>query len=105
MSVWGATSRTILKELNTSPKEKRSRSGPPKRPADTQEPDRKAVSNPALAASLAVNPSQTAGITMNSGADNNARRRSGGVMGVSSKFSVWSKKALGQHGPAISMNG
>src|ERR1019366_2295037 len=70
----------MLKESNISPKEIRSRSGPPRRLAATQEPERKAVLKPAAAESLALSPSHTAGMTTKPGSANRARKRSGGVM-------------------------
>src|SRR5580658_6521190 len=79
----------MLKESYIPPKEIRSRSGPPRRLAATQEPERKAVLNPAVAESLALRPSHTAGMTTKPGSANSVRRRSGGVMtGPSSKSSA-----------------
>src|SRR4051812_12171085 len=71
----------MTKLSNISPKEIRSRSAPPSRLAAQQEPERKAVLNPAAAVILALSPSQTAGITMKPGSASRARRRSGAVMG------------------------
>src|ERR1700691_6036111 len=70
----------MLNESNISPKESKSRSGPPNRPAATHDRERKAFLKPAPAASLALSPSHTAGITTKPGSDNTARRRSGGFM-------------------------
>src|SRR5690242_8612959 len=67
----------MLKESNISPNETRSRSGPPRRLAATQDPDRKAVLKPAAQLSLAVIPSQTAGMATKAGSASSARRRSG----------------------------
>src|SRR3712207_6438541 len=61
--------------------EARPRSGPPSRPAATQEPERKAVRKPAARVSLAVSPSQTAGMTTKPGSASKARNLSGGVIG------------------------
>src|SRR3954469_7447862 len=69
----------MLKESNISPKEIRSRSGPPRRLAATQEPDRNAVLKPASAVSLALIPSHTAGLTTRPGWLSTSRRRSGAL--------------------------
>ena len=55
--VCDAAPRTMLNESSISANEIRSRSGPPRRLAATQEPDRNAVSKPAVADSLALSPS------------------------------------------------
>src|SRR5262249_15890226 len=70
----------MLNESNISAKDRRSGSGPPRRPGRTQGPDRKAVLKPAAAVSLADKPSHTAGMTTKPGSASSARRRSGGVM-------------------------
>src|SRR5579862_9667329 len=80
----GAAPCTMLNESSISPNDSRSRSGPPSRLAATQEPDRNAVLKPALAVSLALSPSQTAGITTKPGSANKARKRAGAFMGASS---------------------
>jgi hypothetical protein len=70
----------MLKESIISPNETRSRSGPPRRLAATQEPDRNAVLKPASCVSFPVSPSHTAGITTRPGSFRIARKRSGALV-------------------------